>query len=126
MPVTLELIPGEFTVARLSATAPVPDWSASLIFSAIVRTGDELSITCPATQVPPEVKQERDWRLLKFCGPFAFTETGVLASVLQPLAAANIGILATSTFDTDYLLVKSAHLPRVISALGAAGHTVCR
>lgn len=124
MSVTLHLLPGEFAAARLAANAPVPSWADSSVFSAVTRTGDELSILCPAAQVPAEVKHERGWALFKFQGPFAFTQTGVLASVLTPLATAQIGILAVSTFDTDYLLVKQEHVAAAIAALASAGHRV--
>ncbi|HEX7631868.1 MAG TPA: ACT domain-containing protein [Lacunisphaera sp.] len=124
MPITLLLLPSEFAVCRLSASEPAPAWAGSTVFSAVTRTADELSIICPAPQVPAAIKHDAGWRVLKFQGPFAFSETGILASVLTPLAAAKISILATATFDTDYLLVKSAQLAEARRALVAAGHRV--
>ncbi len=124
MPLTLQLIPGEFAVCRLFPTQPVPAWAGSGVFSSVTRTTEELSIICPATQVPPSIKHEAGWRLLKFQGPFAFTETGILAAVLAPLAAAKIGILATATYDTDYVLVKNSQLDAALHALEAVGHAV--
>ncbi|HEY0864259.1 MAG TPA: ACT domain-containing protein [Lacunisphaera sp.] len=121
MSLTLQLIPGEFAVCRLPATEPVPAWASSAVFSSVTRTADELSILCPAAQVPADVKHESGWRLLKLQGPFAFTETGILAAVLAPLAAAKIGILATATFDTDYVLVKAGRLDETRHCLEAAG-----
>ena len=126
MPLTFHLHPGEFAVCRLPPAEPVPAWAGSTVFSSVTRTADELSIICPASQVPAAVKQEAGWRLLKLAGPFAFTETGILAAVLAPLAAANIGILAVATSDTDYVLVKAAQLDDAIRALGSAGHIVRR
>ena len=123
---TLQLAPGEFAVCRLPPNAPVPTWAGSSVFSSVTRTADELSILCPAAQVPPEIKHEAGWRLLKLVGPYAFTETGILAAVLAPLAAAKIGILATATFDTDYVLVKTGQLDAAIRTLEKAGHTVRR
>lgn len=121
---TLLLAHGEFAVCRLPPDAPVPAWAGSGVFSSVTRTTDELSILCPAVQVPAGVKHEAGWRLLKLQGPFAFTETGILAAVLTPLAAAKIGILALSTFDTDYLLVKDEKLAATVCALEAVGLTV--
>ena len=124
MALTLQLIPGEFAVCRLPATEPVPAWAGSAVFSSVTPTADELSILCPAAQVPAGVKHEAGWRLLKLQGPFAFTETGILAAVLAPLAAARIGILATATFDTDYVLVKAARFEEACGVIKAAGHAV--
>jgi len=126
MPLLLQLLPGEFAVCRLPPTEPVPAWAGSAVFSSVTRTSDELSIICPATSVPTNVKAERDWRVFKFQGPFAFTETGILASVLAPLATAKIGILAIATFDTDYVLVKTERLEDALRTLAAAGHKVRR
>src|SRR4051812_10498261 len=124
MPVTLQVIPGEFAVCRLPANEPVPPWANSPVFNSITRTADELSIICPATQVPPGVKREAGWQLLKFQGPFPFNAVGVLASVAAPLAAAGVSLLAVGTFDTDYVLVKSDQLKAAAAALEAAGHTL--
>ena len=42
------------------------------------------------------------------------------------LAEANIGIFAVSTYNTDYVLTKSACFERALSALSAAGYEVER
>ena len=39
-----------------------------------------------------------------------------------PLAAAEVGVFAVSTFDTDYVLVKEAQLEPAVRSLAAAGH----
>ncbi len=122
----LQLAAGEFAVSRLPSAEPVPPWAGSAVFSSVTRTADELSIICPAAQVPAEVKSEAGWRLLKFHGPFAFTETGILVSVLAPLAAARIGILAVATHDTDYVLIKAVQIDEALRLLTAAGHQVHR
>jgi len=122
--IVLQVVAGEFAVCRLPAAEPVPAWAGSAVFSSVTRTADELSVICPAAQVPAGVKHEGGWRLFRFQGPLAFTETGILAAVLAPLAAAKIGILATATFDTDYLLVPAGQFDGAQRVLQAAGHTI--
>lgn len=95
---------------------------ASRDFISITRTDDELSIVCSESAATDLTKVDRPWRAIKVHGPFAFDQTGVLASFLSPLATASIGIFATSTFDTDYILVKSENLEHAVQALQAAGH----
>lgn len=90
----------------------------------MTRTQDELSIVCDAVNVPSDVKQDRGWRCLKLDGPLDLSLTGVLASVLEPLAEARVSIFAIATFDTDYLLVPNAQLDSATAALRAAGHVV--
>jgi hypothetical protein len=46
---------------------------------------------------------------------------GVLASLSLPLAQAGIGILAISTYDTDYILVRDVDLGAAISTLAESG-----
>lgn len=124
MLLTLYQLPGEFAIARLAPELPVPSWAEAPSFCSITRTAHELSILCPATQVPTGVRCEQGWVALSLEGPFAFTLTGVLLAVLAPLAAAEVGILAVSTFDTDVVLVQQSKLGAAVAALEAAGHRV--
>ncbi len=123
---TLSLIvePGEYAVVQLDPGDALPAWLPTASFWTVTRADDELSVFCRADDVPFDASHEAGWRLLRMVGPFPFDLTGILASVLTPLAAANVGILAVSTFNTDYVLVKHASLAAAIDALRTAGHTV--
>ena len=112
-----------FAIARLEPNADLPSAVlASPGFLSITRTADELSIVCAEDVAVGFARVDRAWRAIKVQGPFAFDQTGVLASFLDPLAVAAIGIFAVSTFDTDYILVKSANLEGAVAALKGAGH----
>jgi len=114
----------KLAVSRLPSDAQVPAWAMRGAFQAIVRTPAELSIVCPADAVPAGVRAEKGWRCFSLAGPIAFEETGVLSSIAAPLAAAEVGIFAISTFDTDYVLVPGRQLEAALRALEAAGHRV--
>src|SRR5689334_17000561 len=116
MPLTLSVLPGDFAVVRLGPTDPLPAWATTSSFFSITRTADELSIVAPESAVPAGVRSETGWRALKLHGPFDFALTGVLSSVLAPLADAKISIFAVSTFDTDYVLVRTSALSAAIAA----------
>jgi hypothetical protein len=111
----LELLKPEFAIARLEATAPVPEWARGE-FVSITRTADELSIVC----------EGRGFRCLKIEGPLDFSLVGVLASIADTLARTAVPIFAISTFDTDYILIGDAHLDRAMAALERDGHVVRR
>lgn len=113
----------EYTVHRFPPDHALPAL-APAGFCSIVRTRDELSVICGSDQRMPSERSEPGWRLFVFEGPLPFTLTGVLASVLTPLAQANIGVLALSSYDTDYVLVKALHVTAAARVLRAAGHTV--
>ncbi len=61
---------------------------------------------------------------MRVAGRLEFSLVGILAAVVSPLADAGIPVLAISTFDTDYLLVKEQTFDRAVSILRAAGHEV--
>lgn len=125
MSLTLSVLPERYAVCRFDPHEPIPAWATRSQFFTVTRTTDELSLTCPETDVPSDVtKCERGWRGFKLHGPFDFGLTGILASVLNPLAEAGIGIFALSTFDTDYVLVKEENLEKAIEALRAEGHII--
>ena len=114
-------------VCRLASDAPFPAWALQEGFFGVVRTHEELSIICPEAvsaedRLPDGARVERGWIALKLEGPFPFSMTGVLASFVEPLAAAQVPIFAISTFDTDYVLIKRKDLERAVRALAAAGH----
>jgi uncharacterized protein len=123
----VSLLPGVYAICRFSVSAPVPSWTehATALLS-ITRTPDELSIVCEAALVPPEAQAERGWSCLRVRGPLDFALVGVLAAIVEPLAKARISVFATSTYDTDYVLVRTSSLEQTIAALERAGHQVER
>lgn len=121
---TLIVEPGEYAVCQLEADEPLPPWLPTAPFWTVTRAGDEVSVICSAEAVPHYSSHESGWRLLRMVGPFPFNLTGILESVLAPLATADVGILAISTFNTDYVLVKHTRLAAAIAALREAGHVV--
>jgi hypothetical protein len=122
MELAFSVLPEILAVCRLPSDAEVPAWAIGENFLALVRTEDELSIVCPQTNVPGEVKSERDWRALKVEGPLDFSLVGVLAQLAGVLAEAGVSIFALSTFDTDYILVKKKQIEIAVRALEMAGY----
>jgi hypothetical protein len=120
----LHLLPQKFSVCRMAPGAALPQWATRGAMFSITRTAHELSVVCESKFVPGNVKSEKGWRCLELQGPFPFEMTGVLASVLEPLAAATISIFALSTFDTDCVMVKEKSLGNALKVLRAAGHFV--
>ena len=123
-PLTLDLLKGEWSIARLPAAEPVPDWAWSEVFSSVSRTSDELSIIAPSQQVPSSVKSEGGFRVLAVRGPLAFDAKGILADLAGAIADADVSLLALSTFDTDILLVRQPDLATAAAALESRSHQV--
>lgn len=113
----------KLAVCRLLPTEEVPSWvwrNKSLV--AVTCTTDELSVVCASENVPDDVQSERNWRAMKVQGPLDFSLTGILASLVGPLAEAGIAIFALSTYDTDYILVKEEKLQQAVMVLQQHGH----
>jgi hypothetical protein len=121
---SLKLLPDSFAICRLAPDAPLPDWATSASWWSITRTAEEISIVCAERFVPEGVVASRGWRALYFGGPVPLDQTGVLASVTAPLAAARISVFALATYDTDYVLIPGAQRAAAIEALERAGHSV--
>jgi len=123
-PRSLSVVSGRYAVVRLEPDALVPPWAWRGAVASVTRTPRELSIVCDDASVPPDARAERGFRALVIDGQLDFAMTGVLASVVEPLAAAGISLFAFSTYETDYVLVKDERFAEAVAALGAAGHDV--
>jgi uncharacterized protein len=113
-----------FAICRLEPDAEIPSWALKGSFFSLNRTTDELSIVCEQKNVPTTVKSEKEWRLFKVEGPLDFSLTGILASIANPLAQSKVSIFAISTFDTDYIMVKSSSLQAAIESLTSEGFSI--
>ena len=120
---TLSLLAGPYAICRFPSGTPVrlPDPGA---FSLLVQAVEETTLVCTLHQAPPEAEIDAGWRCFRIMQNFDFAVPGILASVLEPLAKAGIGIFATSTFSTDYVLVKEQDADHAMEALRAAGHRI--
>lgn len=122
----LDVLDVHLAVCRMNHDAPFPSWlpRTSSPLTAIVRTDDELSVVCPAAEVPGDVHHEGPWRALRVVGTLEFALVGILSRLATALADAGVSIFAISTFDTDYLLVRAEALGDAVAALRGAGHDV--
>jgi uncharacterized protein len=114
-------LPGPYAVVRLARDVAIPDWATKGDFTSITRTADELSIVCPADNLPPDVHSPHHWICFKLEGPFAFLQTGILLSFIEPLSDKGIPIFAISTYDTDYVLIQE-EFAWGLDVLREAGH----
>ena len=113
--------PWRLVVLRFDAATPLATVALQAPaegFTALVRSAESVTL----------VRETQDgdtamvWRAIEIAGSFAFTETGVLAAIAAPLAAAGVSIFAINSFETDFVLVPEADLDRARDAVEAAGH----
>ncbi len=123
---TLELFPETYLVCRMDASTQAANiWLPMEGFWSLTRTAEEVSLVmAEGNLVPAGAEVEGDWRLMRVAGTLAFSLVGILAQLTQVLADAKVSIFALSTYDTDYLLIKSEHLSTALEALKDANYPV--
>jgi uncharacterized protein len=122
----LKILDGIFSILKLSPSETIPSWVTNCDVFSLTRTEDDLSIVCPTECIPVHQNYEdieNDWKCIKVEGILDFGLTGILASLAAPLAEKKISIFAISTFNTDYLLVKSHCIQEAKLVLEHAGHS---
>lgn len=122
MPLKLRFHSENLSVCRIDPKAPVPAGILQNNFAVFLRTQGEATLICPSGLTPKGAETESGWIALELVGPFAFSQTGILTQVTQPLAEAGIPIFAFSTFSTDYVLIKIDKQDGAKAALEKAGH----
>jgi len=120
----LEVLNKEFSIYRFPSAERVPPSVFESSFYWIGKTDEELSVVCESSVMLGGGEENDGWSCLKVQGPIDFSVSGVLAGISATLASAQIAILALTTFDTDYILVKSSQLEKALDALDSAGYEV--
>lgn len=116
---TIQVIKERWCVCKPVRLSDV-NMQAAPLFLAV--TDDEISLICQQGYEPEHCfAKQTDWRALKVVGPLDFSLTGVMACISTALANAGIALLALSTYDTDYILVKEERLACAIQALADKG-----
>lgn len=99
--------PHRLAVCRLPAGSALAPWMLDGAIWSVTRTPDELSVVVEATRVPADVVAQGPFAVFMVAGPLAFTETGILSRLTAALADAGIPVFVLSTYDTDYVLVRT-------------------
>ena len=120
----LHQYPERMVVALLPAGAEVPSWAESASLFSISATATETTVVCAGRSMPKKVPHEGPFTAFAVQGPLDFALTGVLHSLLEPLAEEEISVFAISTFPTDWILVPLERAEAAGEAWRRRGHTV--
>jgi uncharacterized protein len=120
----LTILQETYAVCKLDCDSRIPEWASTGAFASVTRTSEELSIVCPQENVPAGVLSTRGWRCLRVDVALDFSMTGILESLVAPLARGRICSFAISTYNTDYLLVKEEQLEQAARFLSLEGHRI--
>ena len=114
----------EFSVCKLKDLSEA-DWSGEYCFAA--KTDDELSWVCTSNTAPKTcIAREDGWKAFRIEGLLDFSLIGILSRISDLMAKNGIGIFAVSTYNTDYVLVKSENYEKAIAVLEKDGYEIVR
>ncbi|MDL2060266.1 ACT domain-containing protein [Mesosutterella sp. AGMB02718] len=122
----LELLasPYLFAVAKIADPSEI-DWSVPGTF--VSSTRGELSVVCQEKALPASARPvSYGWKMIRVAGKMPFDAVGVMSLLSGALAREGIPLLAFSSYDTDFLFVKTSSYSRALEALEKAGCRVRR
>jgi len=120
----IQQLPEHIAVVHMDPGSEVPPWAWNGSLAVAIQTTEGLTIVCDQKAVPGHLTSEMDRVGFKLEGPLPFSLTGVLASLLGPLASRCIPVFVVSTYETDYILVKADHAQQAKETFQAEGHQV--
>lgn len=112
-----------FVLNKLPQFAELPHIFIKGELCFVTRTDKELCVICPEYMAPNNVQQEGGWRAIKVFADGKLMDHGVLASIVIPLAEAQIPILLSTTYDSIFIFVLEENLEKAKQASQEAGHT---
>lgn len=117
--------PESFCIHRLSPDREVNlDRLSGVSWFSMTRTNDELSVIAPDDIYLGPGERQTGWSCLQVGDILDFAVMGVIAGVSRILADANVSMFTVSTYNTDYILVRTSDVDAAVRALTAAGHVV--
>lgn len=126
----LGLLHYPFGIYQLRDGAAGLDWlqawrsETDLVWS-LFRSPREVSLLCPVRAAPADpIASQEGWRGVYFAGQLDFSLVGVLSRLTGVLADVGLGVLAVSTYDTDYVFVPEEQLAIACEAMRHSGYSL--
>ncbi len=118
----ISCIDGEFCVCQPSDISSVNFDSRFCFFAS---TDEEISLVCKTEDVPERcIAREDGWKGFRVSGVLDFSLVGILSEISSILAANEISIFAVSTYNTDYIFVKSQSFEKAMKVLADSGYEI--
>jgi len=75
-------------------------------------------LVCSIDSIPENVTAcDKGWRAFRIQGELDFSLVGILSQIAALLAANKISIFVISTYNTDYVLIKTAYFEDAVNIL---------
>lgn len=116
----LKKINKSFTVCKVKNINEI-DFSDEYCFFG--KTDEELSLVCSEKRAPKDcIEREDGWTAFRIEGTLDFSFIGIISKISVALAEEKIGVFVVSTFNTDYVLVKTENFENAKNKLISLGY----
>jgi hypothetical protein len=120
----LNFLQSTYAICKLPSNAQFPKWVKESDLLGLIRTPHDLTIICLEKDIPDAITKEGGWYAFYIDEVLDFDLTGVLTSILNPLADAGIAVYTLSTYTTDYILIRRDKINIAGQVLTEAGFQV--
>jgi hypothetical protein len=120
--ITLIELHDEFTIMQIDTDQPIPASVFDCDFYSITKTKDEVSIIVNRHIGIPNARISEVWRGFKVEGILDLSLVGIINDIITPLKENSISVFVTSTYNTDYVLVKKSSFDKSIEIFENTGY----
>jgi len=120
--ISLVILHDKFSIIQIEIDQPIPASVFDCEFYSITKTKDEVSIIVNRNIDVPYAKISDGWRGFKVEGILDLSMVGIIFSIVAPLKENGISVFVTSTYNTDYLLVKESSFDKSVEILENSGY----
>ncbi len=120
----LEVMSKCCSLYKLDENREVPRAIYQSDFFSVTKTDKELSIICDCDVDISCGVREDNLRLIRVDGSLGFNTTGVVSSISESLSKGCISFFVISTFETDYIIIKSDVFNKSLEVLTKDGFEI--
>ena len=110
---SLKILETEYSIYQFSEKHQVPDTIFDSEFLSISYAVDEITVICQSNLEINSKVGDGNWTCIQLVGEFDLEIKGVWARITSIVAEAGSPVLAITTYNTDYFLVKTESLKDV-------------
>ena len=106
----LTILANDYTIHQFHEKSIISKNVYNSPFLSISFTDNETTVICESNIEINSKKKDGEWTCIKLVGEFDLEIKGVWAKITSIVAAAVSPVLAITTYDSDYFLVKTKYL----------------
>ena len=110
----LKILPNQYSIHRLKNKKILSSLlKNNNIFFSFTSTNEETSLICDSNIKIVNSDKDDNWSCIQLIGQLKIEETGIWSKITTVCADSDCAVLAVTTFNTDYFLVKTSDLVKL-------------